>query len=96
MQISIKRDRGKLDVTAQAADTTGAKRQGGQKVLAPCTERIHPDTFCFNLTMRKSRSAKLLSNGTLNLNISAAQGCPAVGESRVMLKRDAFFQQTLV
>ncbi len=41
-----------------------------QKVLLPCTEREHPDTFGSNSDMRKSLTARLLSNGVLNAHKS--------------------------
>jgi hypothetical protein len=34
------------------------------KILAPLRLLKHPETFCLVFTMRKSRSDKLLSNGT--------------------------------
>src|SRR5258708_24439134 len=35
-----------------------------QNMATPCSVRKHPETFCWTLIMRRSRSAWLLSKGT--------------------------------
>ena len=42
-----------------------------EKVLAPTVVRKLPETFCLTLTMRRSRSAWLLSNGMLKSYMKA-------------------------
>src|SRR5665648_672237 len=43
-----------------------------QKVTAPCLLRKVPEIFCWTFIMRTSRSAKLLSKGTLQSCIKAS------------------------
>ena len=43
-----------------------------QNTLAAPGERKQPDTFCFTLTVRRSRPPWLLSNGTSTLYLSAS------------------------
>src|SRR5260221_11489394 len=35
-----------------------------QNIATPCSVRKHPETFCWTLIIRRSRSAWLLANGT--------------------------------